>query len=108
MAKQYRGDTLPVTVKYDGYTFQKGDVVTAGIIQLNNNDEYDVLKEVSLTVQGEADEAQLEFSREDMHDISGDVVLEVRTVTAGDVEMTIQKNLFKLKTKCSYYIMTVI
>lgn len=93
MAKNYRGDTLPVVVSYDGYTFQKDDVVTAGILQLNDNGEYDVLKEVSLTVTGEADEAQLEFSREDMHDISGDVVLEVRTVTASNVEMTIQKNL---------------
>lgn len=94
MAKNYRGDTLPVTVSYDGYTFKKGDVVTAGILQLNESTaEYDVLKEVSLTVTGEADEVQLEFSREDMHDISGDVVLEVRTVTNANVEMTIQKNL---------------
>jgi hypothetical protein len=94
MAKQYRGDTLPVVVSYDGYTFKNGDVVTAGILQLNESTaEYDVLKEVSLTVTGEADEVQLEFSREDMHDIEGDVVLEVRTVTAGNVEMTIQKNL---------------
>ena len=94
MAKNYRGDTLPVTVSYDGYTFKKGDVVTAGILQLNESTaEYDVLKEVSLTVTGEADEVQLEFSREDMHDIDGDVVLEVRTVTNANVEMTIQKNL---------------
>lgn len=94
MAKQYRGDTLPVVVSYDGYIFQKGDVVTAGILQLNESTaEYDVLKEVSLTVTGEADEVQLEFSREDMHDIEGDVVLEVRTVTNANVEMTIQKNL---------------
>lgn len=94
MAKNYRGDTLPVVVSYEGYTFKKGDVITAGILQLNENTaEYDVLKEVRLEVTGEADEAQLEFSREDMHDISGDVVLEVRTVTAGGVEMTIQKNL---------------
>ena len=94
MAKNYRGDTLPVTVSYDGYTFKKGDVVTAGILQLNESTaEYDVLKEVSLTVTGEADEVQLEFSREDMHGIDGDVVLEVRTVTNANVEMTIQKNL---------------
>ena len=94
MATNFRGDTLPVTVKYDGYKFQKGDVVTAGILQLNEStDEYEVLTKVSLTVTGEADEAQLEFSREDMHDIAGDVVLEIRTVTAGDIEMTIQKEL---------------
>ena len=94
MAKQYRGDTLPVLVSYDGYTFKKGDVVTAGILQLNEEtEEYEVLKEVSVTVPSEAEEVQLEFSREDMYEISGDVVLEVRTVTAGDVEMTIQKNL---------------
>ena len=30
MAKNYRGDTLPVTVSYEGYKFKKGDVVTAG------------------------------------------------------------------------------
>ena len=94
MAKNYRGDTLPVTVSYEDYKFKKGDVVTAGILQLNENtEEYDVLKEVSIEVLSEAEEVQLEFSREDMHDISGDVVLEVRTVTAGNVEMTIQKNI---------------
>ena len=94
MAKIYRGDTLPVVASYDGYKFQPGDVITAGILQKNEStDEYDVLKEVSITVSKEADEAQLEFSREDMKDISGEVVLEVRTVTAGDVEMTIQKEL---------------
>ena len=93
MAKNYRGDTLPIVVSYDGYTFKKGDVVTAGILQLKDDEEYEVLKEVSVTVPSEAEEVQLEFSREDMYEISGDVVLEVRTVTAGDVEMTIQKNL---------------
>ena len=63
-------------------------------MQLNEStEEYEVLKEVSVTVPSEADEVQLEFSREDMYDVDGDVVLEVRTVTAGDVEMTIQKNL---------------
>lgn len=93
MAKLYRGDTLPVTVSYDGYTFKEGDVVTAGILQLNDNNEYEVLKEISLTVTGECEEVQLEFSRGDMYDISGDVILEVRTVTKGDVEMTIQKSL---------------
>lgn len=94
MAKNYRGDTLPIVASYDGYTFQKGDMVTAGILQLNEDtEEYEVLKEVSLIVSSEAEEVQLEFSRENMHDISGDVVIEVRTVTAGNVEMTIQKNL---------------
>lgn len=94
MAKNYRGDTLPIVASYDGYTFQKGDMVTAGILQLNEDtEEYEVLKEVSLIVSQEAEEVQLEFSRENMHDISGDVVIEVRTVTAGNVEMTIQKNL---------------
>ena len=94
MAKNYRGDNLPVTVSYEGYKFKKGDVVTAGILQLNEDtEEYEVLKEVSITVTGEADEVQLEFSREDMHDISGDVVVEVRTVIENNFEMTIQKNL---------------
>lgn len=94
MAKNYRGDTLPIVASYDGYTFQKGDMVTAGILQLNEDtEEYEVLQEVSVVVSAEAEEVQLEFSREKMHDISGDIVIEVRTVTAGDVEMTIQKNL---------------
>ena len=93
MAKQFRGDTLPVVVSYEDYIFKQGDVVTAGILQLNDNEEYDVLKEVSVEVTGECEEVQLEFSREDMHDIEGDVVLEIRTVTAGNVEMTMQKSL---------------
>lgn len=94
MAKNYRGDTLPVTVSYDGYKFKKGDVVTAGILRLNEDtEEYEVLKEVSITVPGEADEVQLEFSREDMHDIEGDVVVEARTIVSDSMEMTIQKNL---------------
>ena len=93
MAKQFRGDTLPVVVSYEDYIFKQGDVVTAGILQLNDNEEYDVLKEVSVEVTDECEEVQLEFSREDMHDIEGDVVLEIRTVTAGNVEMTIQKSL---------------
>lgn len=94
MAKNYRGDTLPVTVSYDGYKFKKGDVVTAGILRLNEDTEdYEVLKEVTLEVTGEADEVQLEFSREDMHDIDGDVVVEARTIVSDSMEMTIQKNL---------------
>lgn len=93
MAKQFRGDTLPVVVSYEDYIFKQGDVVTAGILQLNDNEEYDVLKEVSVEVTDECEEVQLEFSREDMHDIEGDVVLEIRTVTAGNVEMTMQKSL---------------
>lgn len=85
---------MPVVASYENYKFQKGDVVTAGILQLNEStEEYEVLKEVSVIVPSEADEVQLEFSREDMFEIDGDVILEVRTVTAGDVEMTIQKNL---------------
>lgn len=94
MAKNYRGDTLPIVASYDGYTFQEGDTVTAGILQLNEDtEEYEVLKEVSLVVPASVEEVQLEFSREDMYDISGDVVIEVRTVTVSGVEMTIQKNL---------------
>ena len=94
MAKNYRGDTLPVTVSYEGYKFKKGDVVTAGILRLNEDTEdYEVLKEVTLEVPGEADEVQLEFSREDMHDIDGDVVVEARTIVSDSMEMTIQKNL---------------
>ena len=93
MATYFRGDTLPVVAHYEGYTFQQGDVVTAGILRLNDNREFDVLKEVSVTVTGECEEVQLEFSREDMYDISGEITLEVRTVTVNDVEMTIQSKL---------------
>lgn len=93
MAKNYRGDNLPVVAKYDGYLFNVGDVVTAGILRLNDKDEYDVLKKVSVEVRGQCEEVQLEFSREDMQDISGDVIIEVRTVTANNVEMTAQKKL---------------
>lgn len=93
MAKYYRGDTLPIVASYDDYTFKKGDVVTAGILQLNDEEEYNVLKEVSVEVTGECEVVQLEFNREDMHDISGDVIIEVRTITVDNVEMTIQKKL---------------
>lgn len=94
MAKNYRGDTLPVTVSYDEYKFKPGDVVTAGILQLNESTgEYEVLKEVSITVPEEADEVQLEFSREDMHNVSGDLIVEVRTISNNSLEMTIQKKI---------------
>jgi hypothetical protein len=91
--KYYRGDTLPVVISYEGYTFKAGDVVTAGIIRERDDGELEKLKEVSVTVTGECDAVQLEFSREDMYDIDGKVILEGRTVTAGDVEMTVQKTL---------------
>lgn len=92
MAKIYRGDNLPVVASYEGYTFKPGDVVTAGILRQNGED-YEVLAEVTVEVRSQSDEVQLEFSREKMYDVAGDLVLEVRTVTASDVEMTIQKNL---------------
>ncbi len=94
MAKYYRGDTFPITVTYDGYTFRAGDVVTAGIIQKEDDeDEYKILTQISVEVTGDCEEVQLEFSREDMHEVSGKVILEVRTVTANNCEMTIQKEL---------------
>lgn len=95
MAKYYRGDTLPIVANYDGYTFQKGDIVTAGIFAQPEDDEEfgEPLAEVSVTVKEEGDEVQLEFTREQMHDIDDEVVIEVRTVTAGNVEMTVQKTL---------------
>ena len=74
MAKVYRGDTLPVVISYDNYKFKAGDVVTAAILKENESGEYDILKEITLTVQGDCDEVQIEFSREDMHDIDGDLV----------------------------------
>lgn len=95
MAKIYRGDTFPFTVAFDGYTFQAGDVITASFMSKEDEEEedteYTILKTIDYTVQNECEEVQLEFSREDMYDISGDVVLEVRVVTTSDIEMTVQK-----------------
>lgn len=93
MAKIYRGDTFPFTVAFDGYTFQAGDVITASFMSKTEEDdaEYTKLKTIEYTVQNECEKVQLEFSREDMYDISGDVVLEVRVVTTSGVEMTVQK-----------------
>ena len=59
----------------------------------DDESEYEVLAEVSVTCTGEADEVQLEFSREQMHDIEGDCVVEVRLVTNGNVEATLQKSI---------------
>ena len=94
MANYYRGDTLPVVAKYKGYTFQPGDVVTVGVLQLDEDtEEYTVKASKSLTVEAQADEVQLELTRQDMHDIDGKVVIEVRTVTPENVEFSIQKDL---------------
>lgn len=94
MAKIYRGDTFPFTVKFDGYTFQSGDTITASFMSIADEEdsEYTRLKTIEYTVQNECDKVQLEFSREDMHDISGDVVVEVRVVTSSGIEMTAQKS----------------
>lgn len=89
MAKAYRGDTLPIVVSYDGYKFQEGDVVTAGIFDSGWNK----LAEKSLTVAGECDKVQIEFSREDMYEVLGKVTIEIRTVTTSNLEMTIQKEI---------------
>lgn len=95
MAKFYRGDTLPVTASYDGYKFNRGDRVTCKIFQqVEEGEEYgEPLASVELEVQGEADAVQLEFSREQMHNVDGEVMVEVRTITTSDTEMTIQKAL---------------
>ena len=96
MAKYYRGDTIPVVVSYDGYRFQPGDVVTGAIFIKPESDEDDLgeaLATVEINVLEAGDEVQLEFSREQMHDIAGEVIVEARTVTNGNVEMTVQKNL---------------
>ena len=93
MAKVYRGDTLPVVISYDNYKFKAGDVVTAAILKENESGEYDILKEITLTVQGDCDEVQIEFSREDMHDIDGDVIVESRCIIGGVLESTLQKKL---------------
>lgn len=92
MAKYYRGDTLPVVASFENRKFQAGDVITGAVLQRDDDEsEYEVKAEVSITSTGEADEVQLEFSREQMHDIEGDVVVEVRLVTNGNVEATLQK-----------------
>lgn len=93
MAKIYRGDTLPVVISYDNYKFKAGDVVTAAILKENESGEYDILKEITLTVQDDCDEVQIEFSREDMHDIDGDVIVESRCIIGGVLESTLQKKL---------------
>ena len=80
---------MPVVVSYDDYTFKEGDVVTAAVL----DEDLNVLVEHSVTVTGNADEVQLEFTREDKWDISGSVIIEARTVTASNVEMTIQKKI---------------
>ena len=92
MAKIYRGDTFPFTVAFDGYTLKPGDMLTARFMSKTEDDtEYTRLKTIEYTVQNECEKVQLEFSREDMYDISGDVVLEVRVVTITGTEMTVQK-----------------
>jgi len=95
MAKFYRGDTLPVVASFENRKFKAGDVITAAVLQRVDEDdedsEYEVKAEVSVTCTGEADEAQLEFTREQMHDIDGDCIVEVRLVTNGNVEATLQK-----------------
>ena len=81
-----------MVVNFEDYKLQKGDVVSAGILRLiEDTGEYEVLKEVSVTVASEADEAQLEFSREDTYDISGDLVIETRLIRNNAVEKTLQK-----------------
>lgn len=93
MAKIYRGDTFPFTIKFDGYTFQKGDVLTASLMSTTDEEdsEYTRLNSIEYVVQNECEKVQLEFSREDMYDISGDVVVEVRLITSSGIEMTAQK-----------------
>lgn len=96
MAKYYRGDTLPFVVSYEGYRFQPGDVVTGSIFTKPESDEDDLgeaLVTVEVNVLQAGDEVQLDFSREQMHDIADEVIVEARTVTNGNVEMTVQKNL---------------
>ena len=92
MAKYYRGDTLPVVASFENRKFQAGDVITGAVLQREDDEsEYEVLAQVEVVSTGEADEVQLEFTREQMHDIEGDVVVEVRLVTNGNVEATMQK-----------------
>ena len=95
--KNFRGDTLPIVAKFANRRFQAGDLITAAVLKLEDEDdeesEYTVLAETSVTSTGEADEVQLEFTREQMHDIDGDCVVEIRLVTNGNVEATLQKSI---------------
>lgn len=87
MASYFRGDTFPVVVKYSNYTFQEGDVVTVAIF----DKEWNTLAEQELVITGECEEVQVELSREQMHDVLGECVVEARTVTTSNLEMTIQR-----------------
>lgn len=93
MAKIYRGDTFPFTVSFEDYTFKTGDVITASFMSKGEEDnaEHTILKTIEYIVQNECEKVQLEFSREDMYDISGNVVLEARVITSTGIEMTVQK-----------------
>ena len=85
-----------MVAKFNNRKFQEGDVITGAILQRDEDDEdseYTVVAETSVISTGEADEVQLEFSREQMHGISGDCVVEIRLVTNGNVEATLQKPL---------------
>ena len=83
---------LPVVAAFENRKFQAGDVITGAILQRDDDEsEYEIKAEVSITCTGPADEVQLEFSRELMHDIDGDAVIEVRLLTNGNVEATLQK-----------------
>lgn len=92
--KYYRGDTLVVTASFEDRKFQAGDVITGAVMQrADEESEYQVLAETSIESTGEADEVQLEFTREQMYNIDGDVTVEIRLVTNGNVEATLQKEI---------------
>jgi hypothetical protein len=94
MAVFYRGDTLPVVVNFEDYKIQKGDEIIVGILRWDESkEEFDVLKEISTIAKGNADEVQLEFSREDTYEIFGDLVIEACLLRNGNTEKTMQKKI---------------
>ena len=93
MEDNFRGDTLPIVVFWDDYVFQEGDEVTVGIFEINSKGNMELLKSQTIVVEGEAERCQFEFSREEMKDIIGEVIIEARVITNANVERTIQGTL---------------
>lgn len=93
MEDNFRGDTLPIVVFWDDYVFQEGDEVTVGIFEINSKGNMELLKSQTITVEEEAERCQFEFSREEMKDIIGEVIIEARVITNANVERTIQGTL---------------
>lgn len=86
MAKVFRGDTLPVMVKYKNYEMDKGDKVTIGIFDENMQKKI----EKTIEIQDKCSSIQIELSREETHDLLGKCIIEARLITRFNMESTIQ------------------